>query len=81
MRTISGACSKNSNPTIRTDAIGRRIAGLNYFLVTDIDNTLIGDDNFIWRTSATCSQITGTASACRGHGPDHRFRSGLSAKI
>jgi sucrose-phosphate synthase len=28
-----------------TDAIGRRIAGLNYFLVTDIDNTLIGDDN------------------------------------
>ena len=28
-----------------TDAIGRRIAGLNYFLVTDIDNTLVGDDN------------------------------------
>ena len=27
------------------DAIGRRIAGLNYFIITDIDNTLIGEDN------------------------------------
>lgn len=26
-------------------AIGRRMAKLNYFLITDIDNTLIGDDN------------------------------------
>jgi sucrose-phosphate synthase len=28
-----------------SDAIGRRLAKLNYFIVTDIDNTLIGDDN------------------------------------
>ncbi len=27
------------------DAIGRRLMGLNYFLITDIDNTLIGEDN------------------------------------
>ncbi len=27
------------------DAIGQRIMGLDYFLVCDIDNTLIGDDN------------------------------------
>jgi sucrose-phosphate synthase len=27
------------------DAIGRRLACLDYFLVTDIDNTLIGEDN------------------------------------
>lgn len=26
-------------------AVGRRLAGLNHFLITDIDNTLIGDDN------------------------------------
>jgi sucrose-phosphate synthase len=28
-----------------SDAIGRRLAKLDYFLITDIDNTLIGDDN------------------------------------
>jgi sucrose-phosphate synthase len=28
-----------------SDAIGRRLTKLNYFIVTDIDNTLIGDDN------------------------------------
>lgn len=28
-----------------SDAIGRRIMGLDYFLITDIDNTLIGQDN------------------------------------
>jgi sucrose-phosphate synthase len=28
-----------------SDAIGRRMAQLNYFIVTDIDNTLIGDEN------------------------------------
>jgi sucrose-phosphate synthase len=27
------------------DAIGRRLMGLDYFLVTDIDNTLLGEDN------------------------------------
>ncbi len=27
------------------DAIGRRILGLDYFMVTDIDNTFIGEDN------------------------------------
>jgi sucrose-phosphate synthase len=27
------------------DAIGRRLLKLNYFLITDIDNTLIGEDN------------------------------------
>ncbi len=27
------------------DAIGRRIMGLDYFLISDIDNTLVGDDN------------------------------------
>ncbi len=28
-----------------SDAIGRRLAKLNYFIITDIDNTLIGEDN------------------------------------
>jgi len=27
------------------DAIGRRLAQLNYFIITDVDNTLIGEDN------------------------------------
>jgi sucrose-phosphate synthase len=30
---------------VPSDAIGRRLAKLNYFLITDIDNTLIGEDN------------------------------------
>ncbi len=30
---------------VPSDAIGRRLAKLNYFLITDIDNTLIGDEN------------------------------------
>ncbi|UCF30514.1 MAG: HAD-IIB family hydrolase [bacterium] len=30
---------------IPMDPIGRRLAGLNHFIITDIDNTLIGEDN------------------------------------
>lgn len=30
---------------VPSDAIGRRLLNLNYFLITDIDNTLIGGDN------------------------------------
>jgi len=30
---------------VASDAIGRRLARLDYFLITDIDNTLIGEDN------------------------------------
>ncbi len=30
---------------VPADAIGRRIAGLDYFIITDIDNTLIGKNN------------------------------------
>ena len=30
---------------VPSDAIGRRLMALRYFLVTDIDNTLIGEDN------------------------------------
>jgi sucrose-phosphate synthase len=30
---------------IPSDPIGRRLAKLNYFLISDIDNTLIGDEN------------------------------------
>ena len=30
---------------VPSDAIGRRLAGLNYFIIANIDNTLIGDSN------------------------------------
>ena len=30
---------------VPSDAIGRRLAKLNYFIITDIDNTLIGEEN------------------------------------
>jgi sucrose-phosphate synthase len=30
---------------VPSDAIGRRLAKLNFFVITDIDNTLIGDNN------------------------------------
>ena len=32
-------------PAIPRDPIGRRLAKLSYFLITDIDNTLIGEEN------------------------------------
>ncbi|MEA2101296.1 MAG: HAD-IIB family hydrolase [Thermodesulfobacteriota bacterium] len=37
--------SESFAPAVPGDRIGRRMAGLNYFLITDIDNTLIGADN------------------------------------
>lgn len=40
----TGRISK-MDPAKPTDAIGRRLHRLNYFLVTDIDNTLIDKDN------------------------------------
>jgi len=30
---------------VPSNSIGRRMARLNYFIITDIDNTLVGDDN------------------------------------
>jgi sucrose-phosphate synthase len=30
---------------VPSDAIGRRLAGLNYFIIANIDNTLVGDSN------------------------------------
>jgi sucrose-phosphate synthase len=30
---------------VPSDAIGRRLAGLNYFIIANIDNTLVGDGN------------------------------------
>ena len=37
--------SSELEAAVPTDPIGRRLAKLNYFLITDIDNTLIGGDN------------------------------------
>jgi len=31
--------------SLKTDAIGKRLAGLSYCIITDIDHTLIGDEN------------------------------------
>jgi sucrose-phosphate synthase len=49
MRTIKDAITGFETAPLQTatpsDAIGRRLARLGFFLITDIDNTLIGDDN------------------------------------
>jgi len=39
--------TSNIKVAVPSDAIGKRLASLNYVLVTDIDNTLIGEDNTI----------------------------------
>ncbi len=44
-RLIETSGETGLEPARPGDAIGRRIMGLEHFLVTDIDNTLIGDDN------------------------------------
>lgn len=37
--------ASNMETAVPSDAIGRRLIALNRFLITDIDNTLIGEDN------------------------------------
>ena len=44
-RTAANFDTAKMKVAVPSDAIGRRLAKLNYFLITDIDNTLIGDDN------------------------------------
>lgn len=49
LQEINRLLTRNAKPeteeNITPKAIGRRLAHLNHFLITDIDNTLIGDDN------------------------------------
>jgi sucrose-phosphate synthase len=44
-RTIDGFETIALHTATPSDAIGRRLAELNHFLISDIDNTLIGEDN------------------------------------
>jgi sucrose-phosphate synthase len=44
-RTSAGYKKNKMKIAAPSDPIGKRLAKLNYFLITDIDNTLIGDDN------------------------------------
>ncbi len=44
-RTISSFETDKISVAVPSDAIGRRLAKLNYLIITDIDNTLIGADN------------------------------------
>ena len=45
MKVIGKAGATDMNVAVPADAIGRRLAELNYFIITDGDNTLIGEDN------------------------------------
>jgi sucrose-phosphate synthase len=42
---IRKAEAAETQEEVPSDAIGRRLAQLEYFIITDIDNTLIGDNN------------------------------------
>ena len=44
-RIVDKSYTAKIKVAVPSDAIGRRLAKLNYFLITDIDNTLIGDEN------------------------------------
>jgi sucrose-phosphate synthase len=44
-KILSQAAASDMAAASPSDAIGRRLAKLNYFIITDIDNTLIGEDN------------------------------------
>jgi sucrose-phosphate synthase len=42
---MAAEAATDMEKAVPSDAIGRRLACLDYFLITDIDNTLIGEDN------------------------------------
>lgn len=44
-KIVATSKASNMNTAKPKDAIGRRLLKLNYFIITDIDNTLIGEDN------------------------------------
>jgi sucrose-phosphate synthase len=44
-KIVAKSKASDMNTAKPKDAIGRRLLKLNYFIVTDIDNTLIGEDN------------------------------------
>jgi sucrose-phosphate synthase len=44
-KIVANSKASNMDPAKPKDAIGRRLIKLNYFIITDIDNTLIGEDN------------------------------------
>ena len=44
-KTVQTFGATKMQVAVPSDPIGRRLAKLDYFLITDIDNTLIGDDN------------------------------------
>ena len=45
VKVLDKAEATDMNVAVPADAIGRRLARLNYFIITDVDNTLIGEDN------------------------------------
>ena len=44
-RIFSDQGEEKMKVAVPSDAIGRRLAGLNYFIIANIDNTLVGDNN------------------------------------
>ena len=44
-KIVARSKASDMNTAKPLDAIGRRLLKLNYFIITDIDNTLIGEDN------------------------------------
>ena len=44
-RIFADQGEKKMKVAVPSDAIGRRLAGLNYFIIANIDNTLVGDSN------------------------------------
>jgi sucrose-phosphate synthase len=44
-KLIGANRASDMETAVPSDAIGRRLIALNHFLITDIDNTLIGEDN------------------------------------
>ncbi|MEE4607081.1 MAG: HAD-IIB family hydrolase [Desulfobacteraceae bacterium] len=44
-RIFTDQSEEKMKVAVPSDAIGRRLAGLNYFIIANIDNTLVGDGN------------------------------------
>jgi sucrose-phosphate synthase len=75
MRKLTAA---NQRPNLATakpsDPVGRRLMKLNHFLITDIDNTLIGIDNApAGKAGATGQSQPGSLGIRGGHRKNRRF--------
>ena len=83
IRKLTAANQRSNLATAKpSDSVGRRLMKLNHFMITDIDNTLIGTDNTqLGKAGATAESTPGSHGIRGGHRKNRRFSQNDSGKI